>query len=323
MAEDHKPTVDPAASPLRVLLLEDDEAWARALVRRLRSQPSDAWPPPGYPAVTVDHFLSESAAEKAAKLHRYDLVILDLNHPKIPGGPSEICGFDWLPRLQQLQPRAAVVICSAFARSHPDEAISAARRNLVDDILSKPVAWDEMMSRLRLACRNAASRAAGGPHAEQPVEGACFISYSTEDKEFAERLYADLRENGIRCWFAPHEMRGGQKLHDQIVDAIRLHDRVLVILSEHSMRSRWVRTEIAEARQKEADERRQVLFPIGLVPFESIRAWKCFDADIGSDAAREIREYYIPDFSNWRDDASYRNTLRQLVADLKQARRMP
>ena len=31
----------------------------------------------------------------------------------------------------------------------------------------------------------------------------CFISYSTKDQEFADRLYADLQTNGVRCWFAP------------------------------------------------------------------------------------------------------------------------
>ena len=32
----------------------------------------------------------------------------------------------------------------------------------------------------------------------------CFISYSTADQTFADRLYADLQHHGVRCWFAPH-----------------------------------------------------------------------------------------------------------------------
>ena len=35
----------------------------------------------------------------------------------------------------------------------------------------------------------------------------CFISYSTRDQEFADRLYADLQNNGVRCWFAPHDIQ--------------------------------------------------------------------------------------------------------------------
>src|SRR5437879_4163280 len=83
----------------------------------------------------------------------------------------------------------------------------------------------------------------------------CFISYSTKDQSFAERLHADLQDKGVRCWFAPHDIKGGRKLHDQIDEAVRLYDRLLLILSEHSMNSEWVKTEMAHARQKELIER--------------------------------------------------------------------
>jgi len=78
-----------------------------------------------------------------------------------------------------------------------------------------------------------------------------FISYSTKDQEFAERLHADLRAKGVRCWFAPHDIHGGKKLHEQIDDAIRVHDKLLLILSPASMTSEWVKTEIAKARKHE------------------------------------------------------------------------
>jgi hypothetical protein len=38
----------------------------------------------------------------------------------------------------------------------------------------------------------------------------CFISYSTKDQEFADRLYADLQNKGVRCWFAPDDVQGGK-----------------------------------------------------------------------------------------------------------------
>ena len=134
----------------------------------------------------------------------------------------------------------------------------------------------------------------------------CFISYSTKDQDFADRLHADLQNKGVRCWFAPHDMAGGKKVHEQIDEAIRVYDRLLLILSEHSMNSRWVKTEIANARRKELAQNRQVLFPIRLVDYEAIRPWKLFDADAGDDSAAEVREYFIPDFSNWdKDHAAY------------------
>ena len=44
----------------------------------------------------------------------------------------------------------------------------------------------------------------------------CFISYSTQNQDFAERLHADLQNKGVRCWFAPHDIQAGKKLHEQI-----------------------------------------------------------------------------------------------------------
>jgi TIR domain/Pentapeptide repeats (8 copies) len=145
----------------------------------------------------------------------------------------------------------------------------------------------------------------------------CFISYSSKDEEFAKRLYTDLNNKGVSCWFSPRDIRGGRKLEEQIDQAIRLCKRLLLILSPNSMNSEWVKTEIAKARQREVQEKRRVLFPVSLVSFEAIRRWECFDADIGKDSAREIREYFIPDFSNWKNDEAYQGAFHQLLRGLQ------
>ena len=59
-----------------------------------------------------------------------------------------------------------------------------------------------------------------------------------------------------------------------------------------------------------------MLFPIRLVSFEALRDWVCLDID-GKNLAGEIREYYIPDFSNWKDHDSYQTAFQRLVKDLK------
>lgn len=151
----------------------------------------------------------------------------------------------------------------------------------------------------------------------------CFISYSSKDQEFAERLHADLQAKGVRCWFAPHHIAGGKKIQDQIDEAIRLHERLLLILSPASMESEWVKTEISKARKRERNEKRRVLFPVTLVAYEELRDWECFDADIGKDSAREIREYFIPDFSRWKDHDSYRQAFERLLRDLKAESQQP
>ena len=151
-----------------------------------------------------------------------------------------------------------------------------------------------------------------------PIEYySCFISYSTHDHEFAERLHADLQAKGVRCWFAPHDIKGGRKIHEQIDEAIRLHDKLLLVLSEHSMASEWVKSEVANARRREVKDGKRVLFPVRLVGVETLRDWECFDGDTGKDSAREIREYFIPDFSNWKEHDSYQTAFQRLVKDLK------
>jgi len=106
-------------------------------------------------------------------------------------------------------------------------------------------------------------------------------------------------------------------VHEQIDEAIRVYDRLLLILSDHSIKSSWVETEISTARKRELRERRRMLFPVRLVGFATLRDWECFDADTGKDSAREIREYFIPDFSEWKDHDRYKKAFDRLLHDLK------
>lgn len=145
----------------------------------------------------------------------------------------------------------------------------------------------------------------------------CFISYSTEDQEFVTKIYNDLQQNGIECWCAPYDARSGRKLHEQIEKAISEYDRLLLIISENSMRSEWVKTEIAIARKKELEENRQVLFPISLVNYNSIKDWKSFDSDIGRDSAKEIREFFIPIIEDWKNPILYKKAFDKLVKSLR------
>ena len=145
----------------------------------------------------------------------------------------------------------------------------------------------------------------------------CFISYSTRDEEFARRLYSRMRDEKLRVWFAPEDMKGGQKLYEQIERAIQLHDRLLLVLSEDSMQSEWVINEIQRARETEIKEGRRKLFPISIVEFEKVKAWRRFDADTGKDLAKEVREYFIPDFSNWKEHDAFEKAFARLLHDLR------
>jgi hypothetical protein len=126
-----------------------------------------------------------------------------------------------------------------------------------------------------------------------------------------------LQEEHLRVWYASAHTAGGKKLHEQIEDAIRSYDRLLLVLSSDRMASEWVKTEISTAGRREIKEGHRILLPISIVPFEDIRSWEYFDADAGKDLAKEVREYFIPDFSNWRDDAAFEKAFSRLLRDLQ------
>ena len=52
-------------------------------------------------------------------------------------------------------------------------------------------------------------------------------------------------------------------------------------------------------------------------PVRHSQAWKCFDADSGKDLAVEVREYFIPDFSDWKVHDAFEKAFDTLLRDLK------
>jgi len=147
----------------------------------------------------------------------------------------------------------------------------------------------------------------------------CFVSHSHHDEPFVEALVTRLKGAGIRVWFAPEDLVAGKKIHEEVFRAITLFDKVLLVISKHSMNSTWVKTEVRRARNREISENRRVLFPISLVSIDEIRNWQLFDADNGQDLAVEIREYLIPDFSDWKSPASFEKQFTKVVAGLRAA----
>lgn len=136
----------------------------------------------------------------------------------------------------------------------------------------------------------------------------CFISYSARDQGFANRLHADLQNKGVRCWFAPHDMPIGAKILDEIDEAIRLRDKLVLILSEHSIKSDWVEDEVSKAFEEERRRGQTVLFPIRLddAVMETDEAW----------AAKLRAQRNIGDFRRWKDYDAYKKAFERVVRDL-------
>ncbi len=137
----------------------------------------------------------------------------------------------------------------------------------------------------------------------------CMLSYATEDQAFAEKLHADLQSKGVSCWFAPHDLKVGDKLRTQIYEAIQRKDKLLLVLSEHAIKSDWVEREVELAFEQERQPPGTlVLFPIRLddAVMHTNAAWA---GDI-----RRIR--FIGDFREWQDEQAYQRALQRLLRDL-------
>lgn len=133
----------------------------------------------------------------------------------------------------------------------------------------------------------------------------CFLSYSSKDGEFAGRLYDSLAGAGVRVFWDHFDVIPGEYLADQIAEAIREHDRLLVVLSAQSMASEWVKREIELAWYHKRDS----LLPVRLCPIEDVRRWT-----EGHEGLPDLTELFpILDFSGWKTPEDYDHALSLLL----------
>jgi hypothetical protein len=102
-------------------------------------------------------------------------------------------------------------------------------------------------------------------------------------------------------------MRIGAKILDEIDAAVRLRDKLLLILSEHSIKSDWVEDEVTAAFEEERKRGQTMLFPIRLddTVMDTNEAW-----------AKKLSARNIGDFRNWKDHNSYKTSLERVMRDL-------
>jgi hypothetical protein len=102
---------------------------------------------------------------------------------------------------------------------------------------------------------------------------------------------------------------------DTIDEAIRLRDKVLLILSRNAVESDWVEHEVTKALAEERTRKVPVLFPVRLdnAVMETTEAW----------AARLRDSRHIDDFRKWKNQAAYEESLGQVLHNLKMTQPEP
>lgn len=89
-----------------------------------------------------------------------------------------------------------------------------------------------------------------------------FISYSSNDKAFANTLYADLCDLGHDPWLDEVNVYAGQNIPNEIEKALDASDYLLVLLSKASVESAWVNTEWISIFWDEVPQRKVKVIPI-------------------------------------------------------------
>jgi hypothetical protein len=95
---------------------------------------------------------------------------------------------------------------------------------------------------------------------ERPVR--VFISHSSQDRTFAERLAEDLRRHRLSVWFDCRELKVGDSICDVISAALDAVDYLVVILSRASVQSRWVQAELNAALMAELSGKGIMVLPV-------------------------------------------------------------
>jgi hypothetical protein len=82
------------------------------------------------------------------------------------------------------------------------------------------------------------------PRRRSPAPSEAFLSHSSKDHAFVKRLGATLIGHGVPVWYSEVNILGAQQWHDEIGKALDRCDWFILVLSPHSVKSKWVKREL-------------------------------------------------------------------------------
>lgn len=152
-----------------------------------------------------------------------------------------------------------------------------------------------------------------------------FISYSFEDRVFANALSHALMIKGVKTWFWERDAPGGRRLKHIMYENIQKHERLLFIASKHSLQSEACHYELAEGREKQTKEWKDIYFPIHIDDY----LFKVRKEDIPRkyredfwENIEEVKEFNSKDFSMFKTEDDFKSpefeeAVKKLIKDLK------
>lgn len=89
-----------------------------------------------------------------------------------------------------------------------------------------------------------------------------FISYTSADEPFVDRLSTDLGSYSANIFYAKWSIKVGDSIVDKINQGLSSHDNLVVILSKASVRSEWVKRELNSSLMRQLKDREIRILPV-------------------------------------------------------------
>jgi len=124
-----------------------------------------------------------------------------------------------------------------------------------------------------------------------------FLSHSSTDKPFVRKLSADLVAAGIDVWLDEQTILVGDSITEKIGQGLAQSDFFVILLSDKSVQSQWVRKELSRAIVQEVENRRVTVLPVLLS---------------SCDVPEMLKDKKYADFRT-----SYKDGLRDLISAMK------
>ncbi len=149
-----------------------------------------------------------------------------------------------------------------------------------------------------------------GDDALRELMQSTFISYGGPDEDFARRLYDALRAHGVVTFFFPETAKVGERIGDEVFNALQRHDRMILVCSRASLDRPGVLNEIQETLDREArDGGATYLIPVMLDDY-LLEEW----SEKQPVLAERVKSRVAADF---RDPARFDAALDRLLAALR------
>lgn len=236
-----------------------------------------------------------------ANLENTDLEDADLDKAIL--GRTMLIGIDLTPFCQSTQKHlsSSIVDYTSVIRSvHAPNLKRFLRATGMPDVFAEYMVW----------CARSLS-----PTERFTLMLSTFISYGGPDEPFARKLNDALKTNGVNTFFYPLDAKLGEWNADIMHRGIREHDRVVFVCSESALSRPGVRTELNEARRKEAaNGGESCLIPITIDGYVFSDEFRRTDPDL----AEFLLERVVGDFRGAdKDEAVFRAMLPRLADALR------